>query len=151
MKVALIGLAVVTSLVFLGLFQLAHKSKNPPAIGLIDGQLRACHAITNCVNSTAQDASAIEPIHFSGDAKTLWAQLPSIVEAMNGTILEQDDQYYWLSFRTPVFGFIDDMELLWDADTQQLQVRASSRVGRSDFSKNRERVEALRRHIEALK
>lgn len=151
MKSVLIGLAVVIGLVLLGLFQLAYKSKNPPALGIEDNQLKACYAVTNCVNSAASDASAIEPINFMVDPNTLWSKLPSIIESMDGTILQQDEHYFWLSFRSPVFGFVDDMELLLDADTKQIQVRAGARIGRSDFDKNRDRVETLRRHVAALR
>lgn len=151
MKVALIGLAVITGLILLGLFQLAYNSKNPLALGVVDEQLLACHVVSNCVNSAATDAAAIDPIRFTGDSTAIWAQLPAIVESMKGEIVQQDEHYLWFTFKSPFFGFVDDMEVLMDAEHQQLQVRSSSRVGRSDFSKNRERVEAFRHHVEALR
>ena len=49
-----------------------------------------------------------------------------------------------ISGRPKWFGFVDDLELLLDEPNNQLHLRAASRVGRSDFEVNRQRVEQLR-------
>ena len=62
---------------------------------------------------------------------------------MKGAKLEKEGgEYLRFSFKSDVFGFVDDLELL-KAD-QLWHIRSSSRVGYSDMNTNRERVEKLR-------
>lgn len=48
---------------------------------------------------------------------------------------------------TPIMGFRDDVQLLYQPDALLIQVRSSSRMGFSDMGANRQRVEALRREL----
>ena len=49
--------------------------------------------------------------------------------------------------RSPLFGFVDDLELRIDPDRARVDVRSASRVGRSDLGANRRRVEVLRERL----
>jgi len=44
-------------------------------------------------------------------------------------------------------GFVDDVEFLLDEKAGVIHVRSASRLGRSDFGVNRDRVETIRRQI----
>jgi uncharacterized protein (DUF1499 family) len=48
---------------------------------------------------------------------------------------------------TPLMRYRDDVQLLYQADLERIQVRSSSRLGFSDMGTNRSRVEALRSKI----
>jgi uncharacterized protein (DUF1499 family) len=60
------------------------------------------------------------------------------------SIVIREDAYLYAEFRTPLLGFVDDVEFLLDADNQRIHVRSASRRGYSDFGTNRERVGAIR-------
>jgi uncharacterized protein (DUF1499 family) len=143
MKTALIIVVVVALLIPIALFVLAQKSKTIPELGLHDGRFQPCIYSTNCVNSMEQGEASIAPLQMNDVAQS-WTRLPEILVDMGGQIEQQSDHYLWVTFSTKWFGFVDDMELLLDADNQLIHVRSASRVGRSDFGVNRERVEQLR-------
>lgn len=144
MKFALIAFCSLLLLLFSILLFLIQQSKTPPELGLVDGQFSDCIYASNCVNSMAQGKAAIAPIPLSEQG---WEKLPRVIRRMGGELVQQDGHYLRATFRTPMLGFVDDMELLWVRENALLQVRASSRVGRSDFAANRKRVEALREHL----
>jgi uncharacterized protein (DUF1499 family) len=64
------------------------------------------------------------------------------------TIVTETPQYLHVEFRTRLLRFVDDVEFFFDGTA--VQVRSSSRLGRSDFGVNRRRVEALRARVERL-
>jgi uncharacterized protein (DUF1499 family) len=47
-------------------------------------------------------------------------------------------------FKSAVFGFIDDVDAVLNADQQCIEIRSASRTGYSDFGVNRRRVESIR-------
>jgi uncharacterized protein (DUF1499 family) len=57
--------------------------------------------------------------------------------------------YLHVEIVSRIMGFVDDLEAVPDAAAGVIQVRSASRVGRSDFGVNRERVEALRAAMDA--
>jgi len=70
------------------------------------------------------------------------------IEGMPGArIVTVDGPYLHAEFTSPLFRFVDDLELLWNGERQVLDVRSASRVGNSDLGVNRKRVEVLRRRL----
>ncbi|MEQ8662522.1 MAG: DUF1499 domain-containing protein, partial [Gammaproteobacteria bacterium] len=76
-----------------------------------------------------------------------WAAILAAVRAAGGTIVTHDDTYLHATFRSALFGFVDDVELRLDGDA--LHWRSASRVGYSDLGANRRRLEALRGRIKS--
>jgi uncharacterized protein (DUF1499 family) len=54
-----------------------------------------------------------------------------------------------VEFRTPVIGFIDDVEFRFDDRAGMIHFRSASRLGRSDLGVNRKRMETLRARYRA--
>lgn len=138
--VVVLGLVVVAQLAFL-----AWRSQTPPALGLVDGHLRACSAKPNCVNSEApgEDGEhAIAPF-----AHADWASLRQAIEACGGTVDQDDGHYLHATFTSRLFRFVDDVELRRDAAHDLVQVRSASRVGQSDLGVNRKRIESIRSRL----
>ncbi len=71
------------------------------------------------------------------------------VRSLPGARLEvATDTYLRARVRTPLFRFVDDLELLIDSESGLVHVRSASRVGSWDLGANRRRVEWLRRRLE---
>jgi len=124
-------------LVALGLY-----SRSGEAPGLVDGRLAPCPGSDNCVCSEYPDDGAhfIEPIVTGANA----SQLRQAIVDLGGRIETDAATYLAATFRSPIFGFVDDLEIRIDNGRSQLQVRSASRVGRGDLGANRKRVERLR-------
>ena len=146
---ATISLIVLIALIMLIIFgsrwyntEYAH-AKN---LGLSKGQLIECGKNPNCVSSqTTQSSMRIAPINASDTPELTWLMLRDLVETMPQAILiSENETYRHYQFTTPLMGFIDDVELLYDRKKQLIQVKSASRVGQSDFGANRKRVELLR-------
>ena len=107
-------------------------------------QLRPCPATPNCVSSQAPPGvQYVEPLDHT-DPSDL-PTLQNLLSSMSGcTIVEATDRYLHAEFRSRVFGFIDDLELLIDTRELVIHVRSSSRIGLYDLGANRRRVEELR-------
>jgi uncharacterized protein (DUF1499 family) len=108
--------------------------------------LAPCPTSPNCVSSQAGDREHfIEPLHFSGEVVRAWNRLKSALDRESRlTIVEDTGSYLHAEARSLIFRFVDDIEFVLDPDAGVIQVRSASRVGYSDFSVNRRRVERIR-------
>jgi len=144
LKWLLVIVAVLTLVaVCLYIVMAIQSQKKPQHLGLHNGMLYPCPDSPNCVCSeTHTPAShAIEPIQ--GDQQT-WEALSQRITALGGVIEHDDGDYLHATFVSSLFRFVDDVELRRDAQHHGLiHVRSASRVGRTDFSVNRQRVEQL--------
>jgi len=145
----------VLALATLGaLFAAAHQSRTKvPDYGLDEGRLRGCPATPNCVCSEAggtDPARAIDPLPLAGREHTAaWQALQDAVAALGGEVVLATGDYLAATFRTPLFGFVDDLEARLDRDAGVIQLRSASRVGHSDLGANRKRIERIARHYAA--
>ncbi len=134
----------VLLLAFLG--RLALGIAPPPEIGLRLGSLHPCPDSDNCVRSSADDPRhAIDPLACPADRFEDVVQV-ALTELPRTELVELTNGYAHLRSTTRWMGFVDDLELL--ADGEVTQVRSASRLGRGDFGTNRDRVEALRGHLD---
>ncbi len=145
MKLLFFTLGAAVVLVLIWFVFLAYQSKTAPKLGLVNGRLAVCVQTSNCVNSA--ETSGIEAISFKGASAHAWINMRQTFETLGGTIEQHADNYLWATFSTPLFGYVDDVELLMEPEQQRFQVRSASRVGRSDFNANRNRVAAIREHF----
>ena len=73
-----------------------------------------------------------------------------VLEAMERTtIIEQTDNYLYAEFKTPLMGYVDDVEFFHGGNA--IQVRSASRLGKSDLGLNRQRIETIRSAVQFLK
>jgi uncharacterized protein (DUF1499 family) len=63
------------------------------------------------------------------------------------TIIQQDPNYLYAEFQTPLLKFVDDVEFLLDEGNAVIHVRSVSRLGQKDFGVNRKRIETLREAV----
>lgn len=111
--------------------------------------LAPCPNKPNCVCSEAVDRRhAIAPLTLRGDPAEAWPAIREIIEKLPRTrIISCDGNYLHAEFRTRLLRFVDDLELLLDAERGRIAVRSASRVGHSDMGVNRKRVESLRQRL----
>jgi uncharacterized protein (DUF1499 family) len=129
----------------MGLF----SGTRPDNLGVRDGRLAAPKRTPNNVSSqadrNADAAHYVEPLRFSGDARQAWAALRRVIEGMpRARVITSEPDYLHAEFSSRLMGFVDDAEFLLDAKAGVIQVRSASRLGRSDFGVNRERIESVR-------
>lgn len=142
MKSIFVILLLLAAGIAVGLYFLGQQSQDGSAAGLVQGKLSACPSSPNCVsseNGTAQSQS-VEALPASD-----WQRLPAAIEAMGGSITQRNGNYIAAEFTSSVFKFTDDVEFRLDGDA--VHVRSASRVGYSDMSANRNRIEALRARL----
>lgn len=100
----------------------------------------------NCVSSLDSDAKfAVKPLDVSNiPLKERNTKLRRVLKQEGAKLHKVKGQLIHATFRSSIFGFVDDMVLQLDNSSDLVQIRASSRVGYSDMGKNRKRVEAIR-------
>ena len=115
----------------------------PQNIGIVDGRLTDCPDSPNCVCSfEARDSHHIEPLRASLD------QIESVLLNLDeANIVKGETNYLYAEFTSRIFGFVDDVEFLYDPTTGLTHVRSASRVGYGDMGVNRKRIEAIRTAI----
>jgi uncharacterized protein (DUF1499 family) len=103
------------------------------------------------VSSAAPPGDArhhVAPLPAAGEPAAAFARARAAALALPRTTLAVDEPgYVRVECRSAVFGFVDDLELLLDAEARVIHVRSAARLGRSDFGVNRARVERLRRAL----
>jgi uncharacterized protein (DUF1499 family) len=115
---------------------------------LEDGKLRLCPKSPNCVSSESDvKLSRIAPIPFSGDPSKALGTMKQTLLYMGAHVEREEGNYLWVTFRSMILRFTDDVEIHLVPEQSVLHIRSGSRVGYSDMGANRERVEHIRRHF----
>lgn len=140
---------VILGLLFLLLRWLVVRiSPMPQNLGVENGRLAPCPETPNCVSTFAPEDDRlhqIAPIPYGGDTAVAQQKIRQIVEAMpRSTIITNRADYFHAEFRSPTWGFIDDVEFYFDEETNLIHFRSAARLGREDLKANRNRMEAIR-------
>jgi uncharacterized protein (DUF1499 family) len=89
----------------------------------------------------------MEPLPYA-DLEEARARLLAILAGKaNAKVVTVEPTYVHAEFRSALFRFVDDVELLFDETARRLHFRSASRVGRSDFGVNRKRMEEIAREF----
>ena len=145
MKIFLIVLAI---LLLLGIGVLGHRRliMGPASgIGVEDGRLAGCPSSPNCVSSFADgEDHRVESLPLTGDPAAAMTRLRQILEQTPRTrIVDATDRYLHAEAKSLVWGYVDDLEILLDAEAGKIHFRSASRTGYSDLGVNRRRVTSL--------
>ena len=127
------------------------SGKRPRNLGVNDGRLASCGRRLNCVSSQADPGDAqryVAPIRVKGAAAEAIAAARRAVESMaRARVVRAEGNYLHAEFRSRLMGYVDDLELTYDAQAGVLHVRSASRLGQRDYGVNRARVAALRARL----
>lgn len=145
-------LAVIAALtlLLLGRFAVMSSTAEPPDhLANAKTRLEACGGTPNCVSSQTESARhKVEPLHVTGPADAALDRALRAIESMpRSRVITSTDRYVHAEYRSLLFRFVDDLELLYDGDIPGFHVRSASRSGHSDLGVNRRRVEALRERL----
>ncbi len=145
MKKILIGVAVILLLIFGVLLQRRLTMPEPTGLSAESGRLADCPDRPNCVSSFAEGQEhRVEALTLKGAPATASARLKRILEAMPRTVVvDASDTYLRAEATSLIFRYVDDLEILIDADSGKIHFRSASRAGYSDLGVNRRRVEAV--------
>jgi uncharacterized protein (DUF1499 family) len=135
-----------------GVLILLQRSASCSADRQVPGRnLPSCPGSPNCVSSREPIGTRrVEPFTYQGTQVEARATLIALLHAIpRAKIVTADENFLHVEFRSAVFGFVDDVNILFDDGNKVIHVRSASRVGYYDFGVNRRRVEELRKRFMA--
>ena len=108
--------------------------------------LRSCPNSPNCVSTIdPAESHAIAPFRYRKSMAETKATLIQTFSSFPRTeLVEEKGGYLHFEVESFFFGFVDDVEFWFDADTKTIHFRSASRSGYYDFGVNRKRMEDLR-------
>lgn len=129
-------------------------SKTSAALGITNGTLSPCNNAWNCaitqeVNGKKPNS---EPIYYSVDHKSAFAQIKKIIMAMpRVTLIQKTDEYLHFTCASTFFGFIDDLECYLPKNENIIYMRSAARSGIYDFGVNKNRIRTITKRFKSLK
>lgn len=145
MNVAL-KIIVVLAVAFIVLnIILAKMAKQPTNLGVQNGQLTPCPGSPNCVTTQSNHPSSkMEAIAYEGTLADNMTKLKNVIEQFSKTnIISEKENYLHVTFGTPIFNYIDDVEFYFDDANKLLHFRSASRIGYSDMGVNKKRMQKV--------
>jgi len=114
--------------------------------GANNESLSPCPKSPNCVSSLSEDNSHyVEPLSYKVSQEEAREKLISVIDSMKRSeIVTAKTNYIHATFKSALFGFLDDVEFSFDDERKSINVRSASRTGYYDFGVNRRRVEEIR-------
>jgi uncharacterized protein (DUF1499 family) len=107
--------------------------------------LKPCPDKPNCVSTTSTDrAQSMLPLNFNGSIQETRERIKKIILSLPRTKIEKDEEtYLHTTFKSAVFGFVDDVEFYFDDSKKCVHFRSAARLGYSDLGANRKRMENI--------
>jgi len=129
------------------IFFAANKNPEPPRLGVENGLLKPCPPNkANTVSSqTLESELRVSPFTMPGgldEARRIIGE--AALRLPRTRLVAESDNYLRYECRSPIFRFVDDLELYFNEDEKLVHIRSGARVGYWDFGVNRRRVEQLR-------
>lgn len=136
-------------MVFLFMAVMAHGATEGDLLMEIH-RLAPCPSSPNCVSTFGDSENhAIAPYRYEKTLAEAKAVLKQVFGELSRTELIQEEEVsLHYEVRSFLFGFVDDVEFLFDDATKTIHFRSASRVGYSDFGVNRNRMEDVRNLLE---
>ncbi|GAB6140839.1 DUF1499 domain-containing protein [Methylosoma difficile] len=115
-------------------------------------KLPPCLKSPNCVSSQApliDKTHFIAPFEIKGNPQKAWEALKlAINDKQRMVITHETHDTLHAEATSLVFRFIDDINVVMDAEAELIHIRSASRTGHSDFGVNRRRIESLRQTLQ---
>ena len=114
--------------------------------------LKQCPDSPNCVSSQSNsELHKIDPLPYKKTAKETLQKIKKIILSLPRTTLTKETEHYLhFEFKSLIFRFIDDVEIVVDDSKKMIHFRSSSRQGYSDLGTNRRRIETIKKSLTQL-
>lgn len=124
------------------------SNKLPEGLGVTEGELLPCPPSPNCVSTQAspeEDSEHhVDPIVYTDDRMKTQLLIESYMLGKgNAHLVSSSLGYVHFEVKSPLIGYIDDVEFYLPAADSVVHIRSASRIGYSDFGVNRERVRQI--------
>ena len=97
-------------------------------------ELKPCIQVSHCVREELKVDNIVSP----------YEKVKSIIENSPRTkIVESDGDYLHAEVTSRIMKYVDDLEISFSPEKNNLIIRSESRVGDGDFGVNRKRVDLL--------
>ena len=115
-----------------------------------DKTLALCSESPNCVSSQApDDAHFVAPFKIVVPVKNAWETLQSLLKNQSRTkLINITENQLNAEVTSLVFRFVDDVQVILNAEEKLIHIRSASRTGYSDLGVNRKRVESFRTQLQ---
>jgi uncharacterized protein (DUF1499 family) len=156
LRLAAALLALIALTIAIGAPMGLFSGTRPDNLGVRNARLAPTRHTPNNVSSQADKSADAEhyiaPLGYGGDARQAWAALRRVVDAMPRVkVIASEPTYLYAEFSSRLMGYVDDVEFYLDEGAGVIQLRSASRLGRSDFGVNRERIETIRANLARVK
>lgn len=127
----------------------ACSGTRPAFLGTVQTNITPCPETPNCISSHANEdqSHAISAIKLSDTNKAHAALIELLEDNSAANIIVNSENYIYAEFTSAMIRFVDDVEFLFKHTENAIDVRSASRIGRSDFGVNRERIETIRQQL----
>ena len=107
--------------------------------------LAPCPKSPNCVSTKGVNPDqTMPPLPYRGTSSESLDRLMKILKNLKRCkILSASHPYIHAEFRSAIFGFVDDVEFLFDDKAKRIHFRSASRTGYYDFGVNRKRMNKI--------
>ena len=114
--------------------------------------LEPCPDSPNCVSSKEEPGSSrfTEPLPASDISNPIERMRALLSSWERVEVIEESDVYLHVTFTSRWWGFIDDVEFVYDKERATIDIRSASREGYYDLGANKSRVKRIRKAWNAL-
>ncbi|MAC46357.1 DUF1499 domain-containing protein [Oceanospirillum beijerinckii] len=121
-----------------------------PTLGVQNNRLHPCPSTPNCVAShpDTPKTKRIAPLTYKAEQSFAYEQLLELIKQRKDAIVVEMEHAHYIraDFRSPILGFIDDVEFYFQIPGI-IELRSESRLGFYDLGKNRSRLEEIRQQF----
>ena len=122
--------------IIITLFLIITAFLNPSATYASNINLKPCIEVAHCVREELYVESINNPL----------AKIKEIVEKTPRTkIIDYDQDYFHAEVTSRIMKYVDDLEISYSSENNNLIIRSESRIGEGDFGVNKKRVEKLKK------
>ena len=112
-------------------------------------KLKACPNSLNCVSSQTQSfIHQISPLSYQSSQQQAIEKIKqSVLVLPRSTLIKETEQFLQFEFKSRIFGFVDDVDIIVDDREKKIHFRSASRIGYSDFGVNRRRIKTIKKNF----
>ncbi|MCB1176565.1 MAG: DUF1499 domain-containing protein [Leptospiraceae bacterium] len=127
----------------------------PENLGIKENKLTPCPQTPNCVSSYSSPEDKehfIKPITYNSSLSEEVNRVKNSAKNLpRAKLIKEEENYLYFEFTSLLMRYVDDVEFYFDDSAKLIHVRSASRVGKSDFGVNRERIEKFEDEIKKLR